>query len=129
MNEFLKNNKKEIVFGEMLKTMFTKLEIIEKFKIGIYEVEYYIPLSNLLIEYNQKQKDEKREEGILKELGRKIKRCELLYDGDVDNWTDSEREKASTLFTFINIKEGEEIQGLREIMKHYINQGLHELVL
>ena len=56
MNEFLKNNKKEVVFGEMLKTMFTRLEIIEKFKIGIYEVEYYIPFSNLLIEYNQKAK-------------------------------------------------------------------------
>jgi very-short-patch-repair endonuclease len=90
-------------FGGILSELYEGIEIIPQYKVNQYKVDWYIPSLNIVVEYDeeqhskQKQYDAKREKIIKKELN-----C-----------------------SFIRVKIDEEIKGLKEINKVFINKYIN----
>ena len=98
-------NRKEIVFAETLREILENTgfflnknqTIIYQYPIGRYRLDLYIPSYFLAIEYDEKYHNNKSKED--KEREKEIKRIDKNIN-------------------FIRIKEGHELEGIGEIIKH-----------
>lgn len=106
----------EKTIAVILEKMFTNTEILKQYKIGKYRVDFYFPDLGIIVEYDEKyheyikDKDEKREKEICDILKRKI------IDEDCYN-EHLEKIDSTEITKFIRIKEGFEIEGIREFCK------------
>lgn len=104
---FIKRNRKEIEFGEMLDKI-TGFKWKKQYPIdgGKYRLDFYIP-SVLIVEYDekhhiyQKQSDEER-----------IKYCR--------KWLSDNEYESEWYCLVIRVKEGQELEGLNKIIRHLV---------
>lgn len=117
----------EIKFEQLLKGIFTSEPVITQMPVLDYRVDFYIPIANMIIEYDedhhkyQQHEDEIRMTRIRKELMRKIVEGEALFEGDEAHpnpWL-----KGRDIIQVIRVKQGEEIDGLRRILYAIENNG------
>lgn len=117
----------ELSFEQILKGIFINEPIITQMPVLNYRVDFYIPIGNIIVEYDenhhkyQEHEDEIRMVSIRREIMRKIVEGEELYEGDEAHpnpWL-----KGKDILHVIRVKQGEEIDGLRRILYTIENDG------
>lgn len=130
--------RKETNFGKMLKIMFPRANIFQQFIIGKHRIDWYMECGGLLIEYDEvhgchnKIKDKEREAQIYTNIMNKINNDGYLYSKDEDWFCNKSKlniEDIKSSFRFIRIKEGCEIEGLKEIMDFQVNYRMIECLI
>ena len=114
------HTRKEIEFGKMLKAMFPNEDIIAQLPVLNYRTDFYLPFARIVVEYDenyhkyQAEKDEVRMCKILKELDKKVVMGEAIYEEVCTEPNPHLADK--NIHMYIRVKEGKEIEGLRNIM-------------
>ncbi|MFW6311581.1 MAG: Rha family transcriptional regulator [Nanoarchaeota archaeon] len=113
-------NRREINFKYMLETILNDMEIIHQMPILDYRIDFFIPYATLIVEYDEKhhkynvKEDKIRINEIREEIMRRIICGEKLYENDIGE--PNPHLKGKDITNVVRVKEGKELEGLREIL-------------
>jgi len=117
----------ERAFGEWLTIFFPGERIEAQYPVLGYRVDYFMPDLGICIEYDEKHhdysssRDDERQTAIQEELRRDYLE-NIEYDIVV------ERKPASESFPFIRVKQGKEVEGMRDLLILIRDKTMNDVV-